>query len=174
MDFIYHGEVNIYQEDLDAFLNLAEELELKGLNASGTEKQQTIQVHKESMVLKSRTHSPHRPFFKTDPSDKSKVNAKEPNISLDENIIVPADFYAMKINTNNEELDQTIRSLMETIGHGQYSCKACGKNTNHSGHMIEHIEGHHIEGATHQCNQCYKILRSRKALRCHISNTHKI
>ena len=30
VDFIYHGEANIYQEDLDAFLALAEELQLKG------------------------------------------------------------------------------------------------------------------------------------------------
>ena len=31
LDFIYHGEVSIYQEDLDGFLALAEELQLKGL-----------------------------------------------------------------------------------------------------------------------------------------------
>ena len=39
MDFIYQGETNIYQEDLDGFLALAEELQLKGLtgdnNSSG-------------------------------------------------------------------------------------------------------------------------------------------
>ena len=34
VDFIYYGEANIYQEDLDGFLALAEELQLKGL--SGT------------------------------------------------------------------------------------------------------------------------------------------
>ena len=31
IDFIYHGEVNIHQEELEGFLLLAEELELKGL-----------------------------------------------------------------------------------------------------------------------------------------------
>jgi hypothetical protein len=34
VDFIYHGEANIYQEDLDVFLALAEELQLKGLAGS--------------------------------------------------------------------------------------------------------------------------------------------
>ena len=29
VDFIYHGEANIYQEDLDGFLALAEELVCK-------------------------------------------------------------------------------------------------------------------------------------------------
>ena len=32
VDFFYYGETNIYQENLDNFLNIAEELELKGLN----------------------------------------------------------------------------------------------------------------------------------------------
>ena len=32
VDFLYYGEANIYQESLDAFLTIAEELNLKGLN----------------------------------------------------------------------------------------------------------------------------------------------
>ena len=31
LDFLYCGETNVYQENLDSFLNIAEELELKGL-----------------------------------------------------------------------------------------------------------------------------------------------
>ena len=34
VDFMYYGEVNIYQEDLNTFLNLAEEMELEGLKGS--------------------------------------------------------------------------------------------------------------------------------------------
>ena len=43
VDFIFHGEANIYQEDLAGFLAIAEELQLKGLegdNTFGTEQQQ--------------------------------------------------------------------------------------------------------------------------------------
>ena len=32
VDFLYYGEANIYQENLDTFLTIAEELDLKGLN----------------------------------------------------------------------------------------------------------------------------------------------
>ena len=35
IDFLYYGEADIYQESLDVFLNIAEEIQLKGLN--GTE-----------------------------------------------------------------------------------------------------------------------------------------
>ena len=31
LDFLYFGEANVYQEDLDPFLAIAEEIELKGL-----------------------------------------------------------------------------------------------------------------------------------------------
>ena len=37
VDFIYQGEANIYQEDLDGFLALAEELQLKGLSGANNE-----------------------------------------------------------------------------------------------------------------------------------------
>ena len=37
VDFIYRGEANIYQEQLESFLALAEELELKGLSESSEE-----------------------------------------------------------------------------------------------------------------------------------------
>ena len=32
VDFLYYGEVNIYQDNLENFLNIAEKLQLKGLN----------------------------------------------------------------------------------------------------------------------------------------------
>ena len=35
IDFLYFGEANIYQENLDTFLNIAEELKLKGINGGG-------------------------------------------------------------------------------------------------------------------------------------------
>ena len=40
LDFIYHWEVNIFQKDLETFLHLAEELQLKGLNGSETNPKQ--------------------------------------------------------------------------------------------------------------------------------------
>ena len=39
VDFLYYGEANVYQENLDSFLAVAEELQLKGLNGSNDENQ---------------------------------------------------------------------------------------------------------------------------------------
>ena len=38
VDFFYYGEANVYQENLDSFLVLAEELQLKGLRGNQTDK----------------------------------------------------------------------------------------------------------------------------------------
>ena len=37
MDYIYNGEVNIYQENLDGFLNVEQRLKLEGLIVGKTE-----------------------------------------------------------------------------------------------------------------------------------------
>ena len=43
VDFLYHGEANVYQDNLDAFLATAEELQLKGIKRE--EEVDQIQVH---------------------------------------------------------------------------------------------------------------------------------
>ena len=42
VDFLYHGETNVDQENLDFFLILAEELQLKGLRGNQTEKEAEV------------------------------------------------------------------------------------------------------------------------------------
>ena len=48
-------------------------------------------------------------------------------------------------------------------------CKVCGKATA----ITNHIEANHLDGVSVPCNLCEKILRSRAALRTHISRYHK-
>ena len=36
LDFLYFGEANVYEEDLDSFLAIAEEIQLKGLTGQTT------------------------------------------------------------------------------------------------------------------------------------------
>ena len=45
VDFLYFGEANVYQENFESFLAIAEELQLKGLEGSKTNKNQRRQSH---------------------------------------------------------------------------------------------------------------------------------
>ena len=51
LDFIYHGEVNVAQEDLASFLSVAKELEVKGLTQTVQEENKEVQTP----VMKART-----------------------------------------------------------------------------------------------------------------------
>ena len=41
VDFLYRGEANVFQENLDSFLAIAEELQLKGLMGRAEEKEES-------------------------------------------------------------------------------------------------------------------------------------
>ena len=64
VDFLYFGEANLYQENLDSFLALADELQLKGLKGRSYPDQEVnaIEEHKNTkMELGTRTD---RKFWK--------------------------------------------------------------------------------------------------------------
>merc|ERR1719319_217525 len=52
IDFLYFGEANVYQESLDSFLAVAEELQLKGLTGSGAEKEAEELLNKPTIKKK--------------------------------------------------------------------------------------------------------------------------
>ena len=47
LDYIYHGEVKLYQEQLDSFLECAQKLEIEGLLGGNEESQQNMNEGKE-------------------------------------------------------------------------------------------------------------------------------
>merc|ERR1712129_511663 len=51
IDFLYFGETNVYQENLDSFLAVAGELQLKGLTGSGAD-EETENITKPTTKIK--------------------------------------------------------------------------------------------------------------------------
>ena len=66
VDFIYHGEASIYQEDLDGFLALAEELQLKGLAGTHNINSETIKQPPKKQKLP-----------KNEPTDKTTPQSRD-------------------------------------------------------------------------------------------------
>jgi hypothetical protein len=178
VDFIYHGEVNILQEDLNEFLSLAEELGLKGLNETAPNNQK--QSKKKPRMGQRKITSPS--FTSLDitdhenvPKDESQSNVwqdldlglKTENIS--ETSLLPEE---IKYVTNEEDLDSQVKSMMEQSTDGKWSCRVCGKQT-YKAHLKSHVEGKHIEGVSHLCGLCGKSFRSRPSLQNHTSVQHR-
>ena len=182
VDFIYHGEANIYQEDLDGFLALAEELKLKGLTGV------------QNMKTDESVESNNPPEAEVSwPLKKNKAEIKDPpkfdytsemmNITTrhntldDSNSLVPVVDGQIIIDpdTSTEDHEAIIGSMMERITDPNYSwkCKSCGKLTKGSAtQMKRHIETH-LEGLSYPCRMCGKVSRSSHALQAHMSSYHK-
>ena len=174
VDFLYYGEANVYQENLDSFLAIAEELQLRGLEGS---KDQQRSYEEEQLKPKEK--------YKTD-SNQSTLRTQQivKKTTHDLNTTSGSTTLALpktSVSTANlQELDETIKAMMETsenMTQGKDKrraqiCKICGKE-GHTTDIKRHIEHYHLEGVSIPCSLCDKILKSRRALSEHMSRNHK-
>ena len=170
MDFLYQGEANVLQDDLDNFLALAEELKLKGLTGvDKTEKELYRTPPSKNVPLKqdlSQQFPPSQPHSKFDnPSSKVPYGTA---VALTQD----------KISINLEDLDKQIKTMftksVARTSNGQGSlatCNICG-NEGPLKTMPRHIEANHITGISHSCDICGKVSRSRNSLSKHVSREH--
>ena len=154
LDYIYNGEIQIYQENLDSFLNIAERFKLEGLiaqesnNPMENEKFEPFEDH--NIINRIDVPEAHLKVTKTE---------KEKIIS----VLSSANYQ------NIEELDQKLKEMYERQPDGKFRfrCLSCGKMTRDNRDAMEHAETH-IDGLSFPCQYCDKFFRSRSALRSHI------
>ena len=172
IDFLYLGEANIFQESLDSFLNIAEDLKLKGLTGKG-------ENSNEKFDTKSKHPAAHQPMNLTPLQKRQRQKIDRNTDNLTEQTFPLQTFDEQKVALPNflpgdlQRLDEKVKSMMEVsqsiIGkHGERAkvCKVCGKE-GQSMAIRDHIEGHHLEGVSLPCNVCGRDFRSRSNLRKH-------
>ena len=158
IDFIYRGEANVLQENLNSFLAFAQELKLEGLmglqDVEG-KKEEEIKVESKAKI-------------KTPRATKAKVSN-----NLETNYNYGQSFDEIQSNFTHEldELEGKIKAMMEKSKLGSI-CKGCGKE-GRSSDIKRHIESFHIEGLSIPCNLCNKTSKSRHALGIHKTINHK-
>ena len=173
LDFIYLGEANIFKEDLDGFLALAEELQLKGLTGSRSKTELTRCKTKEEtenpLMTKPKkqdtpeqNHDSHPQIVK----EKTHGNPFNPDLSDQENrIIFPLELGKVGLSLNTEfetvEIKARIDSMIGRVSGKDYKfqCSLCGKKSNNYQIMGNHVETH-IEGLSYHFNQSEKVGRS--------------
>ena len=155
MDFLYFGEANVFQENLDTFLSLAEELKLKGLSGADL--------------------APKEPESSSKPAANKNLALKEEKLGskFDRKTTAPGAggfgttvaVDQIYIDADQQNLDQQIQSMITksdiSTGNGQgklATCNICGKQASfHS--MANHVEANHITGVSHSCEVCGKTSR---------------
>ena len=105
VDFIYHGEVNIHQEDLNTFLDLATEMELKGLAGSSSD-EATEDFKQHNLMMEKSSVSAIKPtnYLRNDIEDYTNQTAIA-KVEADQKHTVTA----------NGDVVEQIKSMMEKI-----------------------------------------------------------
>jgi len=163
LDYIYNGEVEIYQEHLDRFLNIAQRFKLDGLLGRDEEEVQ----EKVTQCLDTPQSFDYPQSFKEHKITKSEQ--QETSIQLNSQIVQP-----LALGTTDfSEVDERLYQNMERNSDGSYSCKVCSKTVPKKTHMKFHVETH-MEGLSFPCNTCGKEFRTRHLLKNHYSRFHRM
>ena len=171
VDFLYFGEANVYQENLDSFLAIADEFQLKGLRGNGDRQVESDMFNDQEIKRRSAK-----------PSMRNLVKAQEASEITQGNCETESSkalALVSQFSGNVEELEEKVNSMMQKsenfVTNGSRKadiCKVCGKEG--KGDVIKnHIEANHLEGVVIPCNHCEKTFRCRNTLKSHKHRYHR-
>ena len=168
VDFIYFGEANVDQDNLEEFLKIAKELNIKGLHAE----------EKDVSFFEIQRNSTYNRVSST---KKTQVEPLESKVKTsDEQIEIKTedkDSNRPEISQDIQEFNVKVKSIMVRADKWFYNkpgwkCSECGKEGS-SSLIRDHIEVNHIKGIVIPCSSCKHTCKSRQALRKHNEKLHK-
>ena len=163
IEYIYNGEVQIYQNDLDQFLETAQKLKIEGLIGGSDENIEENVPYKEEF---------EEAIMEKEPTQETIEHPKKPRQNLKR---TNTENTTTVVSQSSEIVDvkSAVDELVEKTGEG-YKCKACGKisSSKTSSDIRRHAEIH-IEGLAFDCQLCGQTFRCRNNLKSHIIYHHK-
>ena len=167
LDYIYNGQVKIFQEDLERFLLIAQKFQLDGLlgfTNNDSAKNESIERVDEPKIASMSS-----------PMEQNISRGKMENEPSIINHNTTSSLVSSAAGTVDiQALNEKIKELTEEIG-DRCKCKICGherSGRNRRQDLGNHIETH-LEGLSFECQTCGKCFRSRHYLRCHVSSLHR-
>ena len=164
MDYIYQGEVQVLQSDLNGFLDVAQRLKIEGL--MGGNKEEDMHSNKDERKDYLDTAYIDNSISDEGLNDNAKQEQKvKPRVPrLDRTVAVVG-------NSSNLDAKAAVDDIVEKTENG-WICKACGKTMKMPSDIRRHAEIH-IEGLSYQCPLCDKTFRQRALLKSHKVAKHR-
>ena len=153
MDYVYNGELQIYQEDLDRFLNVAQRLKIEGLMTDANIDQKEEADHLETEQ------------FKTEKAPIQKIRSYQ----TEKRVLAKLN---TEVSENTSEVFQQIDENIVRNADYTWECKVCNRSFARKDSLKQHIETH-LEGVSYDCPMCEKTFRSRHSLAMHKHRNHK-
>ena len=159
MDYIYNGEVQIFQEDLDRFLIVAQRLKLEGLMGGkvkdevDNQDQGTVKDEYDQSLENEATPS----FEETTNTERKMTKKKRETFT---------GVVALNQEVYNVGFNKQVLQYLEECSDGSFKCTACGKTSDKEkgiksiqrSNMMKHIETH-VDGISYSCPFCQKTFR---------------
>ena len=180
IDFLYCGEANIYQDNLDSFLAIAQDLKLKGLMAQNEDENETEEKSNPGSLMGQKEGE------KETEEEKSSTGSSRRSMQMNSKLTLKREGENTTLERSKEilifdsgdlqALDEKVKLMMvksqNLIPSGKKRadiCKVCGKEG--EGIAIrDHIESKHLEGVSLPCNTCGNTFKTRRQLRMHKYN----
>jgi len=160
MDYIYQGEVEIFQEDLNNFLDVALKLKIEGLMGGGDNRSTVKKEDYEEVLPESEEEILENPLIQQPKLPKQhKLRNTENAATL------------VSQSSMIEDAKAAVNEIVEKVEDG-WRCNACGKTTTRASDIRRHAEIH-IEGLAFDCPLCGKTFRARKHVNNHKQKEHK-
>ena len=160
LDYIYQGEVQIFQENIEKFLDIAEKLKIDGLLSSDSNTEQTEDLFKQPMEM-----------TKNEIAQKFEKSNEE--IPVGDSSIAPYHTNSLYASSSVDEIEQRVTENLGKNKNGDYTCNLCGKV---GGKLIRNMKNHietHLEGISFSCSICGKQFRSRNSMISYKTRFHK-
>ena len=158
LDYIYQGEANVLEQDLEELFLLATELQIKGM----------VKCKEEDKEPKKRSvEKVKNPKSKAIDALNELENFLEKK-PFDDMITTPV---KVRFGEKNELLEQKLSTMFVQKEKG-WSCITCGKDMLKRTQMRKHVEIH-TGGFIHVCSHCEKEFGTRNGLQLHVYTLHK-
>ena len=170
MDYIYNGEVNIFQDDLDRFLGVAQRLKLEGLMENKDNKQEVHDDFIEDTSNSKEENTAEVPYVHVERNKTNITNGREVT-KVDKILVSTSEGFSVS------EVKERVKQYMEKATNGKFRCTICGKEAvgevkNAKTNLMNHVETH-LEGLSFPCQLCGKTFRSRNAFNIHKTRFHR-
>ena len=179
LDFIYNGEINLHQEQLESFLEVAGKLEVVGLQGynKGEECDETImkisKFEKKSKIQEEEDLVEYQQDEVEDTlveevKSEATLEAKRQNSRTNTIKFERIDVSSM----TTEEIEDKILGFCQKVD-GVWMCQACKEYSHVKRNKVRrHIEAH-IDGLSYTCTFCFKDFRTKNSLDNHSSLNHR-
>merc|ERR1712126_232539 len=175
LDYMYQGEVEIFQEDLDDFLTVAQKLKIQGLISDSSTTQNTKEALDQDLSSPEQNKGQRKTLVKMESEERNATLSDTENAKSKSEMQITSLNGSLTVQ-NTSELDNAVEDLI-VEENGIVKCKVCGKTStattkcNMRQNLKKHVEIH-IEGLSFDCQHCDKSFRSRESLRKHKHRTH--